>query len=104
MQGETSPEQYSTSGLIPVPVKWHVKFVNVIDHLKLDVVFLDGTQGTVIIDPSWCTGVFSDLLDPEVFKTATVDQGAVTWPNGLDLAPDAMYEKILEHGSYLLKD
>jgi hypothetical protein len=29
-----------------------------------------------------------------------VELGAATWPNGADLAPDAMYDAIREHGVY----
>jgi len=34
------------------------------------------------------------LSDPSRFKEVAVVNGAVTWPGGLDLAPDAMYEDI----------
>ncbi len=36
-------------------------------------------------------GVFAVLADPQCFAEAAIELGAVTWPNGLDLAPDAMY-------------
>jgi hypothetical protein len=29
-----------------------------------------------------------------MFARVGVDHGAVTWPNGVDLAPDAMYDEI----------
>jgi hypothetical protein len=42
------------------------------------------------LDPSYCTGVFSSLLDDKLLEQATVQYGAVAWSNGLDLAPDTM--------------
>jgi Protein of unknown function (DUF2442) len=39
--------------------------------------------------------IFEPLQDPSFFSKVTVDEfGAVCWPNGADLAPDALYERI----------
>jgi hypothetical protein len=46
-------------------------------------------------------GVFAALADVAVFSLATVEFGAVTWPNGLDLAPDAMYAALRESGEWI---
>ena len=37
--------------------------------------------------------VFEPLRDPAEFAKARIEMGAVQWPNGADLAPDAMYER-----------
>ena len=39
--------------------------------------------------------VFEPLKDPAYFAQVTVDAelGTVVWPNGADLAPDALYER-----------
>lgn len=37
-------------------------------------------------------GVFTALQDPELFKQVSIDHGVVTWPDELDLAPDAMWD------------
>jgi hypothetical protein len=38
---------------------------------------------------------FEPLRDPLLFARARVDEyGAVCWPNGADLAPDALYRTI----------
>jgi hypothetical protein len=46
--------------------------------------------------------VFEPLHDPVIFVQAQVVLGAVQWPNGVDLAPDAMYDAIRERGVCVL--
>jgi hypothetical protein len=38
-----------------------------------------------------------------MFTQASAQLGAVQWPNGADLAPDAMYDEIKSHGRWVLK-
>jgi hypothetical protein len=64
---------------------------------KLHVRFFDGTAGIVdlsalISSPN--AGVFSSLRDERLFAQVGVVLGAVAWPNGLDLAPDAMHQAL----------
>lgn len=47
-------------------------------------------------------GVFAELADPARFAQAYVEYGAVTWPGGPDLAPDAMYAELKETGIWIL--
>jgi hypothetical protein len=72
---------------------------------RLRVQFVDGTSGEVdmgaFLEGERVTGtVFEQLRDPAFFAQARVELGAVTWPNGADLAPDTMYDAIREHGSW----
>jgi hypothetical protein len=46
--------------------------------------------------------LFEPLRDPEYFGRAAVELGAVTWPNGADLAPDAMYDAIRQCGEWVV--
>ena len=46
--------------------------------------------------------IFEPLRDPVIFAQAQVVLGAVQWPNGADLAPDAMYDAIRERGVWVL--
>ena len=39
-------------------------------------------------------GLFAALADPEAFNRAFVRLGAVCWPGGLDVAPDAIHAAI----------
>lgn len=64
----------------------------------LTLVFDDGTQGQVSIADRLFGPMFEPLKDPQFFAQAKVDEfGAVCWPNDADLAPDALYQKIISH-------
>lgn len=78
---------------------WRVTAVDALDQFRLHVRFVDGTEGIVdlaalIESPN--AGVLSSLADPFVFAKVDVHLGAVSWPGGIDLAPDAMHADI--HG------
>ena len=69
--------------------------VKPLEDYRLSLTFLDGTQGIISIRDRLFGPVFEPLRDPAVFGQVHVDEfGAVAWPNGADLAPDALYERI----------
>lgn len=82
---------------------WDVTAVKPVAYLTLKVKFEDGLEGTVSFKKSHLTGVFARLNDENYFNQVFVDHGVVTWPEELDLAPDAMYKAIKEHGSWVLE-
>ncbi len=84
-------------------MKWDVIHVEPVAPLALQVQFADGTTGRVQFEPSHLTGVFAPLNDPIVFQQARVEDGFVTWPGDLDLAPDAMYQAIKNDGEWVLR-
>jgi hypothetical protein len=64
-------------------------------NYTLEVRFSDGTSGVVALEDRLFGPVFEPLRDPAFFAQAGVDEfGAVCWPNGADLAPDALYDEI----------
>jgi hypothetical protein len=74
---------------------------------RLHVTFVDGTAAevdmrAVVSSPKIGGTVFEPLGDPAVFVQAEIVLGAVQWPNGADLAPDAMYDAIREGGVWVL--
>lgn len=73
-----------------------------IGALVLSVRFADGMQGIVEFRPSHLYGVFEKLKDPDFFALLRVEDGFVSWPGEIDLAPDAMYEAIKRHGRWIL--
>jgi hypothetical protein len=79
--------------------------VQVVGDYRILVRFNDGTSGTVDLSrrvKADNAGVFSALSDPEVFASVQVFLGAVTWSNGVDLAPDAMYAALRDHAEWVL--
>lgn len=45
---------------------------------------------------------FDPLCDQKMFGRVFLEHGALTWPGGIDLAPDAMYERIRSSGKSVL--
>ena len=88
-------------------VPWRVAAVTVSTDARLHVAFVDGTAGEVdmrafLSNPKVDGTVFEALRAPAVFARAEVVLGAVQWPTGADLAPDAMYDAIRERGVWVL--
>ncbi|WP_150466059.1 DUF2442 domain-containing protein [Francisella sp. SYW-2] len=79
--------------------------VQVTSKNTLEVLFEDGLKGQIIFYPSRFRGVFKSLEDENEFKRVFIDReiGTVTWENGLDLAPDVMYEQISKKGQWVLE-
>lgn len=70
-----------------------VTFVQALPDWNLEVRFSDGTTGTISLKDRLFGPVFEPLKDPAVFAQAHIDEfGVICWPNGADLAPDAIYE------------
>jgi hypothetical protein len=82
---------------------WDIVSVKSETHLILSVTFADDMQGRVRFSPTHITGVFEPLKDPAFFNKVFVDEGVVTWPGEIDLAPDAMYRAIQQKGEWLLE-
>ena len=101
-QGATLPDRSAT--VVPPIVCNHpddVAEVRAERNYRLFVRFFDGTEGTVDMSAlvhSPNPGVFGALADPARFAEARVELGTVSWPEGLDLAPDAMYAALRAHG------
>ena len=108
MRTQPASKENPATGIVP-PVcpnmPWRVAKVEVLPEFRLRVVFLDGLDGTVemaTLVHSQQAGVFAPLADPAVFAQAHVENGAVTWPDEIDLAPDAMYRAIKARGVWTI--
>lgn len=72
-----------------------VTHVQALSNWRLKVRFDDGTEGVVSLADRLFGPMFDPLKDPALFAQVQIDEfGAVCWPNGADLAPDALYQSI----------
>lgn len=71
--------------------------VAVLGEHVLRLLFDDGAVGDVAFSAERLTGVLEPLRDPNFFARVRVDPeaGTITWPEGLDLAPEPLYEEAL---------
>ncbi len=72
-------------------------------NLEFAVCFSDGLKGRVRFCESHLYGVFEPLKDARLFKQLRVTEGFVSWPEEIDLAPDAMYDAIRRDGLWILE-
>ncbi len=96
MRGNEATEHDQSPGVIP-SAPWRVSAIEILPDYRLKVQFIDGTEGTVdlsrlVFDEN--AGVFASLRDSAIFEQASIVHGAITWPDEIDLAPDAMYEEV----------
>ncbi len=78
-----------------------LKHVIPLNDYCLDVEFMDGTTGVVLMKHlifNQKAGVFARLKDLTIFNQVQIKYGTVTWPGNIDLAPDTMYESIKKEG------
>ena len=106
MSCETIAKANSTAGVVP-STPWRACDLKVLSDWKLSVRFNDGLVGIVDVSQlinSPDPGIFSALRDPSYFAQAHLEYGAVAWPNGADLAPEAMYKAIRISGIWQVFD
>jgi hypothetical protein len=71
-----------------------VTAVEVIGDFRVRLTFADGTIGDVdFAEHNW-RGVMEPLADPAYFARVRIDPeaGTIAWPNGVDMAPEPLYE------------
>jgi len=60
---------------------------------KINLAFNDGTEAVVDFS-DWLDGpVFQPVRDQDFFKRFFIEAGAIVWPNGADIAPEALHER-----------
>jgi hypothetical protein len=59
----------------------------------LMVVFEDGVERTIDLEPILAGPIFGALRDRDLFKQVRLDRdfGALEWPNGADIDPAVLY-------------
>lgn len=72
-----------------------VESVEALEDHFLYVRFEDGTEDTIFLADRLFGPMFEPLRSPELFKHVAIDEfGAICWPNGADLDPDALHERL----------
>lgn len=85
---------------------WRVAKADAEAGFRLTVSFMDGQTGTVDLR-DWLHSkridgtIFEPLREEAFFRKVGVELGAVAWPNGADLSPDAMYDAIRRDGFWV---
>lgn len=77
-----------------LPPLVHITAVEVIGDHALRLTFEDGTVGDVTFEDREWRGVFEPVRDAARFAQVFVDEqfGTIVWPDGLDMAPEPLYE------------
>jgi len=57
--------------------------------------FEDGTEGEIDLSSELCGPIFEPLKESDYFgKVSVAEYGTISWPNGADIAPEFLYERI----------
>jgi len=67
------------------------------EDYKVFVEFNDGTSGTIDFHNKLTNDhrqIIRDLLDMELFKTVKARLDTICWDNGVDFAPEYLYEQV----------
>lgn len=106
MPSQATAKADQTAGVIPA-APWRLRAVSVLPDWQLAVTFNDGLTGIVDVAElvnAPDAGIFAALRDVDFFAQVRLECGAVAWPNGADLAPDAMHKEIRRTGIWRITE
>ena len=71
-----------------------VRRAKLVEGFIVNLRFDDGTEKHIDIS-QWFKGpAFKALKNPRVFNKFFVEGGTLAWPNGVDIAPETLYEAV----------
>ena len=75
-----------------------VKKAEYLKDYKIFIVFDNNKKGEVDLKDRLWGEVFEPLKNKEYFKKFKVneDLGTIAWPNGADIAPEALYKEVVK--------
>lgn len=78
---------------------WKITSFRVLPPYGLWVEFADGVRGEVDLGADLWGPLGEPLRDPALFAAVALDEfGALAWPNGFDVAPDALHAELAGGG------
>ena len=63
-------------------------------NYRLYVEFADGLAGEIDMTSTLWGPMFEPLKDEAFFRQVKLESGVPSWPNGADVAPDALYAEL----------
>ena len=83
----------------------HITQAKYLNDYKVQVVFNDGKEGVADLFDVLRGPVFNPLKDKKLFAQLRVDEEmeTIAWPNGADLAPEAVYFRAFKDAPELQK-
>jgi hypothetical protein len=79
-----------------IPEIVRVRTVRAIDGARIAVTFSNGASGVADLSAllAQSGSMLEPLCDPLFFARVFVESGAPTWPNGYDLDPSALHDRM----------
>jgi Protein of unknown function (DUF2442) len=65
---------------------------------RLHLEFNNGVAGEIDLSVGLDGPIFRPLRDLEYFASVRLEGGTIAWPNGADLAPEYLVERLTQHG------
>ena len=71
-----------------------IQSVRYLGGYRLYLEFNNGEAGEVDLSSELDGPIFQALKDPDVFASVRLEGGTIAWPNGADLAPEYLAERV----------